>query len=65
MMKPEFLRIMAWHEKSIIHSALDVPLLEYGDFSGAPQDRWYAEPDRNFEFIGGMKNQSIYFTDGW
>ena len=23
---------------------------------GAPQDRWYAEPDRNFEFIGGMKN---------
>ena len=34
----------------------DVPLLEYGEFSGAPQDRWYAEPDRNFEFIGGMKN---------
>ena len=24
--------------------------------SGAPQDSWYAEPDRNFEFIGGMKN---------
>ena len=27
-----------------------------GDSPGAPQDRWYAEPDRNFEFIGGMKN---------